>query len=179
MNYLIIGGSKSGKSEASENIALNLNKDKVIYIATMKPYDKEDEERIKKHIQNRVGLNFVTLEVQRNLHEIVNNIKYNDTVLIDSITSLLTNEMFIGNEIIKNPSLNILNGLKEIMVKTENAVIVSDYIFNDAKEYDEVTENFKKELAFINKELARISDNVMECSFGNIRYIKYEEKTIL
>ena len=147
MNYLIIGGSKSGKSEVGEKISLTLNKDKVIYIATMKPYDKEDEERIKKHIENRGGLNFITLEVQRNLHEIVNNIKSNDTVLIDSITSLLTNEMFIGNEIIKNPSVNILDGLKQIMLKAKNTVIISDYIFNDSIEYDEVTENFKRELA--------------------------------
>ncbi len=49
MNYLVIGGSKSGKSNISEQIALELNKDKVIYIATMKPFDIEDEERIKNH----------------------------------------------------------------------------------------------------------------------------------
>ena len=194
MNYLIIGGSKSGKSEASEKIALTLSRetksmiwcesltqrtnvsrvslDKVIYIATMKPYDKEDKERIKKHIQNRVGLNFTTLEVQRNLHEIVNNIKSDDTVLLDSITSLLTNEMFIGNEIIKNPSINILNGLKQIIKKAKNTVVVSDYIFNDAIEYDEVTEKFKRELAILNKELAKSCDNVIECSFGNVKYLK-------
>ena len=47
MNYLIIGGSKSGKSHISEQIALSLNKDKAVYIATMKPFDIEDEERIK------------------------------------------------------------------------------------------------------------------------------------
>ena len=179
MKYLIIGGSKSGKSEVAEKIALSLNQDKVIYIATMKPYDKEDEERIKKHIENRAGLNFITLEVQQNLHEIVDNINSNDTVLLDSITSLLTNEMFIGNEIIKNPSVNILNGIKQIMAKAKNTVIVSDYIFNDAIKYDEVTEIFKKELAIINKELAKNCDNVIECSFSNIRYIKYEEKTII
>ena len=217
MNYLIIGGSKSGKSEASEKISLALSRepksmiwcesltqrahasrvssgepksmiwcesltqrthvsrvslDNVIYIATMKPYDKEDEERIKKHIQNRRGLNFITLEVQKNLHKIVDNINSNDTVLIDSITSLLTNEMFIGNEIIKTPSVNILNGLKQIMFKAKNTVIVSDYIFNDAIEYDEVTETFKKELAIINKELAKSCDNVMECIVGNVKYLK-------
>ena len=43
MNYLIIGGSKSGKSDIAEKISLNLNQNKVIYIATMKPYDDEDK----------------------------------------------------------------------------------------------------------------------------------------
>jgi adenosylcobinamide kinase/adenosylcobinamide-phosphate guanylyltransferase len=211
MKYLIIGGSKSGKSEIGEKVALSLSRKpksmiwceslkqtsqtydlmriaysvstqrrsvsrvspgKVVYIATMKAYDKEDEERIQRHIEKREGLNFITLEVQRNLHEIVNNFEVKDTILIDSITSLLTNEMFIGNEIIKNPSINILNGLKGIMNKAKNIVIISDYIFNDSIEYDEVTESFKKELAIINKELVKISDKVMECSFGNVKCFK-------
>lgn len=178
MKCLIIGGSKSGKSEIGEKISLSLNKNKVIYIATMKPYDKEDEERIKKHIQNRIGLNFVTIEKQSNLHEIIVDVKSDETVLIDSITSLLTNEMFIEKNIIKNPSMNILMGLKQIMNKVKNIVIVSDYIFNDAIEYDEITESFKKELATINIELASLCDNVIECSFGNIRYHKCKEKII-
>lgn len=179
MNYLIIGGSKSGKSEIGEKIALGLNKDKVIYIATMKPYDKEDEERIKKHIKNREGLNFITWEVHQNLYNIINKIQHEDTVLIDSITSLLTNEMFIGNEIIKKPSEKILRNLKQIISKARNTVIVSDYIFNDSIQYDEVTENFKKELAVINKGLTRYCDNVIECSFGIVKYVKYEEKITL
>lgn len=178
MNYLIIGGSKSGKSEVGEKIALSLNKNKVIYVATMKPYDKEDEERIKKHIENRAGFNFFTLEKQSNLHELINEIKADDTILIDSITSLLTNEMFIESDIIKNPSINILMGLNQIIRKVKNIVIVSDYIFNDAIEYDYITEDFKKELATINIELASLCDNVIECSFGNIRYHKCKEKII-
>ena len=212
MKYLIIGGSKSGKSEIGEKIALSLlsrepksmiwcqslkqtsqiydlrmvaysvstqrrylsrvSLGKVVYIATMKAYDKEDEERIQRHIEKREGLNFITLEVQRNLHEIVNSINQNDIILIDSITSLLTNEMFIGNEIINNPSINILNGLKQIINKAKNTVIISDYIFNDAMQYDEITQNFKRELGIINKELAKICDNVIECSFGNVKYHK-------
>jgi adenosylcobinamide kinase/adenosylcobinamide-phosphate guanylyltransferase len=193
MNYLIIGGSKSGKSKIGENIALSRHaqsmilcnqlsqignditqeQSKLIYIATMKAYDKEDEERIKIHIENRKGLNFITLEVERNLHEIVRNIKSKDTILIDSITSLLTNEMFVGNEIIKKPSTNILNGLKQIMMKAENIIIISDYIFSDSIEYDEVTTNFKKELSIINKELAKLCTKVIECTFGNVKYFKY------
>lgn len=172
MNYLIIGGSKSGKSEVGEKIALTLNKDKVIYIATMKPYDEEDKNRIKVHIQNRVGLNFITIEKQKKLHEIISKIGTEDTVLIDSITSLLTNEMFIKNEIIDNPSKSILYGLKKIMKKAKNTVIISDYIFNDSIRYDEITENFKRELGIINKELTKFCQKVIECSFGNVKYHK-------
>lgn len=172
MNYLVIGGSKSGKSEVGEKIALNLNKEKVVYIATMKPYDKEDNERIRKHIERRKGLNFITIEKQRNLNDLLDSIEFEDTVLIDSVTSLLTNEMFIKNNIIKNAYINILSDLKPIILKAKNTVIISDYIFNDAIKYDEVTENFKKELAIINRELAKLCENVMECSFGNIKYYK-------
>lgn len=171
MNYLIIGGSKSGKSKVGEKIALTLNKDKVVYIATMKPYDNEDRERIKRHIKNREGLNFNTIEKHRNLHEIINELDEN-TVLIDSITSLLTNEMFVGEKIIKNPSINILRGLEQITNKAKNTVIISDYIFNDAIEYDEITESFRRELGIINRKLSKICENVVECSFSNIKYIK-------
>ncbi len=180
MNYLIIGGSKSGKSELGERIALSLNKDKVVYVATMKPYDKEDEKRINAHIENRKGSNFMTLEKERDLHEIIDNIDSKDTVLIDSITSLLTNEMFFKNEIIMNVSVNILKGLKKIIAGSKNTIIISDYIFSDAINYDEITEGFKKELALINRELVKLCDNVIECSFGNIKYHreKINEKTL-
>lgn len=173
MNYLIIGGSKSGKSDVGEKIALNLSKEqKVIYIATMKPFDKEDERRIENHIKKRMGLNFITFEVEKDIHKIIKNIKEGDTVLLDSITSLLTNEMFIGEKIITHASVDIIYGLKNIINKAKNTVFISDYIFNDTLEYDEITENFKKELAIINKELAKICDKVFECSFGNVKNIK-------
>lgn len=172
MNYLIIGGSKSGKSQVGEKIALTLNKHKVIYIATMKAYDEEDEKRIQLHIKSREGLNFTTIEKQSDLHEIIHGISSEDTVLIDSITSLLTNEMFISDEIEANPSQNILYGLKQILHKARNTVIISDYIFNDAIMYDEVTENFKRQLSIINKGLAKICNKVIECSFGNAKYHK-------
>lgn len=172
MNYLIIGGSKSGKSKIGEEISLKLNTDKVIYIATMNPYDKEDEKRIELHIKNRENLNFVTIEKNRDLHEIVSQLNKGDTVLLDSITSLLTNEMFVGNQIIKNSSTKILKGINEIINKARNTVIVSDYIFNDSIIYDEVTEKYKKELATINRKVASLCDHVIECSFGNIKYYK-------
>lgn len=160
-------------------IALTLNRNEAIYIATMNPYDREDEERIEKHKKSREGFNFKTLEVPRDLDSVINIINCKDTVLIDSITSLLTNEMFVENHIIKNPSHKILSNLKQIMNNAKNVITVSDYIFNDAIQYDEITESFKKELAIINRGLANYCENVIECSFGLIKYIKHEEKVTL
>ncbi|NYB98337.1 adenosyl cobinamide kinase/adenosyl cobinamide phosphate guanylyltransferase [Clostridium beijerinckii] len=113
------------------------------------------------------------------MDSVINIINCKDTVLIDSITSLLTNEMFNANDIIKNPSHKILSNLKQIMNNAKNVITVSDYIFNDAIQYDEITENFKKELAIINRGLANYCENVIECSFGLIKYIKHEEKVTL
>lgn len=172
MNYLVIGGSKSGKSKISEDIALVLNKDKVIYIATMKPFDKEDELRIKKHIARRENFNFITIEKQKDICEIIDEIHESDTVLMDSITSLLTNEMFDKNIINDNPAPKIITELQLIMNKAENTVIVSDYIFSDGIIYDDITENYKRQLAIVNKELTKVCDNVLECTYGNVKYHK-------
>ncbi|MBE6063028.1 MAG: adenosylcobinamide kinase/adenosylcobinamide-phosphate guanylyltransferase [Clostridium butyricum] len=172
MNYLIIGGSKSGKSDIAERISLELNKNKVIYIATMKPYDDEDKKRIEAHIRKRYGYNFVTIEKTEDIDELSMSINSQDTVLIDSITSLLNNEMFKGNIINNKAGSKIVSDIKKIIDKRCNTVIVSDYIFNDSIQYDEVTENYKKQLAFINKKLAQYSDKVIECVFGVIKVWK-------
>ena len=172
MNYLIIGGSKSGKSNTGEKIALSLNNNKVIYIATMNPYDDEDKKRIDKHIISRRGLGFITLEQFRDVSKTLKSINKEDTVLIDSLTSLLTNEMFVKNDIINNPSLKIIDDVKQIIFKAMNVVIISDYIFNDSIEYDEISERYRRELGRINKELSKVCENVIECSFSNIKVHK-------
>ncbi|MDO5516727.1 MAG: bifunctional adenosylcobinamide kinase/adenosylcobinamide-phosphate guanylyltransferase, partial [Clostridium sp.] len=79
---------------------------------------------------------------------------------------LLNNEMFDGSNINNNAGSKIFSDIKKVMDKVCNTVIVSDYIFNDAIEYDEITENYRKQLALINKKLAQSSDKVIECTFG-------------
>ena len=140
----------------------------------MKPYDDEDKKRIELHIQKRNGHNFITIEKQNNISEAAASIGSEDTVLIDSITSLLTNEMFKGNEIFKDAYEKICRDLKVLMDKACNTVIVSDYIFNDSMDYDEITENYKKQLALINRKIAEDSNKVIECTFGNMKVWKDE-----
>ncbi|CDM68314.1 putative Cobalbumin biosynthesis protein [Clostridium bornimense] len=169
MIYFIVGGSKSGKSFYGEKEAIKLCKNsELYYIATMNPYDKEDEKRIETHRRQRDGLGFKTIEQYRDIEEILLKVNYSSTIFIDSITSLLTNEMFLENEIIEKPSRKIIDGIKKVVESASNVVIISDYIFSDSIIYDKYTEEFKKELGYINIKIANMADKVVECFFGNV-----------
>ncbi|MBU5315319.1 bifunctional adenosylcobinamide kinase/adenosylcobinamide-phosphate guanylyltransferase [Clostridium bornimense] len=177
MICFVVGGSKSGKSSYGEREAIRLgNKDDLYYIATMKPYDKEDEERIRAHIKQREGFGFKTIEQYRDIERIVSNMSNTSTILIDSITSLLTNEMFFEEEMNDNSSIKIVKGIKKIAQFFDNVVIISDYVFSDSIIYDQYTEQFRRELGNINIEIAKISDKVVECIFGNIQVHKNIEE---
>lgn len=190
MIVLVVGGAKSGKSMFAQNLSKSLNESlknpisgqldgeierevgKLYYVATMNPYDLEDLKRIENHLREREGYGFNTIEETLNMSKVSSLIKEEGTVLIDSITSLVTNYMFRGKEFYKDVSDDILSGILEIINNSKNVVIVSDYLFSDSIQYDCYTENFRKEIGVVNRKLAKIADTVVECSYGNIIYHK-------
>ena len=190
MIVLVVGGAKSGKSMFAQNLSKSLNESlknpisgqldgeierevgKLYYVATMNPYDLEDLKRIENHLREREGYGFNTIEETLNMSKVSSLIKEEDTVLIDSITSPVTNYMFRGKEFYKDVSDDILSGILEIINNSKNVVIVSDYLFSDSIQYDCYTENFRKEIGVVNRKLAKIADTVVECSYGNIIYHK-------
>lgn len=177
MTIFVVGGSKSQKSNYGELIAEKLfNKGNLYYLATMKPYDDEDSKRIEEHIKNRSGHGYITIEVPRNIISVLPMLSKDDTVLLDSITSLVTNEMFNNKQIVKNVKDKIITEVNEISKKVSNLVIVSDYVFSDGIRYDDFTDDFRKELGIINCEIAKMSQVVIESSFGNIIVHKGKER---
>ena len=177
MIIFVVGGSKSQKSNYGEIIAEKLfNKGNLYYLATMKPYDDEDSKRIEEHIKNRSGHGYITIEVPRNISSVLPMLSKDDTVLLDSITSLVTNEMFNNKQVVKNVKDKIITEVNAISKKVSNLVIVSDYVFSDGIRYDDFTEDFRKELGIINCEIAKMSQVVIESSFGNIIVHKGKER---
>ena len=174
MIALVVGGAKSGKSMFAQDLAKSLESKngKLHYVATMNPYDLEDLKRIENHLREREGYGFNTIEETIDMKKVAKDIAQEDTVLIDSITSLVTNSMLKGKEFIKEVNIDILDGLEEIVNSADNVVIVSDYLFSDSMQYDCYTENFRKEIGVVNRKLAKIADTVVECSYGNIIYHK-------
>ena len=53
--------------------------------------------------------------------------------------------------------------------ETGNTVFVSDYIYADAGQYDDWTENYRRSLAGCDRALAQACDQVLEASFGTFR----------
>lgn len=178
MIVLIVGGAKSSKSSYAELYSSELSKLKkgeLFYLATMNPYDLEDLKRIENHLENRKKYDFKTIERHRALQGIFSKFSKNDTILLDSLTSLVTNEMFVGKEFNESVHKMILDHIKALGTKVSNLVIVSDYVFSDGIKYDSYTEAFKRELGKINFELASFSDVVIEASFGNLIFHKGKE----
>ena len=145
------------------------------YIATMIPSDEEDRERIRRHIADRDGLGFETIECGRDIASCLAQAELQSSFLLDSVTALLMNELY------PNPKTWALDptapercekGLLELCGRVSNLVLVSDYIYSDAAKYDEETETFRKGLARLDRALARIADTVIEVSAGNLILLK-------
>ncbi|MEG2017096.1 MAG: bifunctional adenosylcobinamide kinase/adenosylcobinamide-phosphate guanylyltransferase [Clostridium sp.] len=177
MKVLVIGGSKSGKSMLGQDIAKALEKEsgKLYYLATMKPYDKEDLNRIDNHLKDREGYGFTTIEESLDMKKVSEEICSEDTVLLDSITSLVTNSMFRGRDFFDRIAEETVEGVSSICKRAGSIVIVSDYVFCDGIIYDSYTEAFRRELGTVNRRLSELSDVVIECSYGNVIYHKGQE----
>ena len=50
--------------------------------------------------------------------------------------------------------------------RLKNMVFVSDYIYSDALAYGDLTEQYRRGLAYIDRSLAAACDTVVEVSFG-------------
>ena len=61
MNYFLSGGAKNGKSSLAQEIVCAQSGPRY-YLATMIPHDDEDRLRIQRHLDNRAGMGFQTVE---------------------------------------------------------------------------------------------------------------------
>ena len=95
MRLLFIGGCKSGKSSTAQRIAKRLGENAPLYYwATMEPHDDEDLARIRRHIADRDGWGFTTVERSFDLSAGLDEIDPAGTVLFDSVTACLSEQMF-------------------------------------------------------------------------------------
>lgn len=178
MKVFISGGCKNGKSTYAERIAAALSKHAkpLYYVATMLPADDEDKARIARHRQSRKDMGFKTVEIASDIINLKNQCDMKGTFLLDSTTALLANEMFPRDgKIHTKACVKVADGLLEILNIIENIVVVSDYIYSDAVIYDELTEEYRRGLAFADRCCAKACDVVIEVCYGNLIVHKGKE----
>ena len=167
MKIFISGGCKNGKSYYAQHLAKAQQADSLYYIATMKSVDSEDDERIMRHRKERDGWGFTTLEQPVDIENILQKCDRYGSFLLDSLTALLANEMFLPPDwkLNEKAAEKIICGLSQILDNIGNIVIVSDYIYSDAYIYDELTEKYRKSLAEIDRAAAKACDVVLEIAY--------------
>lgn len=176
MNVFVSGGCKNGKTMYAQKLAKHMATEKGVplyYVATMLPKDGEDNERIKRHREERKGWGFETIEDTEDLKSIAAKYDKDGVYLFDSVTAFLENNLFDENyNINKDAPQKCKNDLLEFAKNMSNVVFVSDYIYGDGMIYDEATEFYRKALATLDKALAEVCDKVTEVAFGNITQYK-------
>ena len=190
MYYLVTGGAGSGKSEYAESLALSLAEkgESLFYVATMYPYDDEEtRKRIERHRNLRAGKGFVTIErpieISKVLDEMIisgsentndnsiqDSISLSDSsrclkssiVLLEDLTNLYANECYQTNG---HPH-EIIEPLRELAANVKALIVVSNELYCDGNQYAEEIMEFLRELALINRDIAKDADKVFEVVAG-------------
>lgn len=182
MNVLISGGCKNGKSFYAQQVASDLAAcGPLYYIATMMPHDEEDQARIRRHLTERAGWGFKTIEQGRKIEALIErpDVDLGGSFLLDSMTAVLENEMFpvaeIDGEIKflgedKAAPARVKAGMVAFAKAVKDAggsvVFVSDGIYGDKGEYSQATEDYRRALADADRAVAEICDRVVEVTYG-------------
>ncbi len=166
MRVLLVGGSKSGKSGLAQSLVKALAKDgPLYYLATMEPVDGEDRARIARHLDARAGWGFETVEQGRGLEQCRTRIASQGTVLLDSVTALLANEMF-QSCLDEKAQERALAEILWLSGHCRHLICVCDDIFRDAGQYEAWTERYRWDLAILCRQLAAVFEVVCEETAG-------------
>ncbi|MCL2201804.1 MAG: bifunctional adenosylcobinamide kinase/adenosylcobinamide-phosphate guanylyltransferase [Oscillospiraceae bacterium] len=174
MRIFVSGGCKNGKSFYAQRLAKSAagrggQPAFMYYVATMRPVDSEDDERIKRHRDERDGWGFTTIEQPVRIEEILEKCDKRGCFLLDSLTALLAEEMFppegSPDELAAD---RVIAGLTQVLEAIGNIVVVSDYIYGDAMFFDPLTESYRRSLAKIDRAAAKLCDVVLEISYAGV-----------
>ena len=179
MIILISGGTNNGKSYHAKQISKYLsvkNNLSLYYVATAEPANQEQAMRIEASKKDREGLGFTTVEQTTDIEKAYGSITANGVLLINNITALLANEIFVKDQISGYKEQKVIDGLKQLFTNYGSYfVIISDYMFSNSVTYDESTDNFCRALGRINMEIAKTADVVIEVCYSNLVYHKGEQ----
>ncbi len=176
MRIYISGGAKNGKSGWAQELASALSKETdspLYYVATMIPVDEEDRTRIRRHVADRDGMGFTTIEQGLDIEGVLDKGSAEGTYLLDSVTALMANELFREEGLdFDKVAIKTASSLIRLSRRVKNLILVSDGLYSDAMEYQDLTQRYRAALGRVQQLLAAECEWVAECCFGRVNLIK-------
>ena len=109
---LVTGGARSGKSSFAESLCKDRN-NSTAYIAKSVAFDYEMKERVRKHQESRPQ-EWKTYEIYKDIYKIIKEISQkHSTVILDCITLLVNNLMFVDGIDIDTATEQEINELED------------------------------------------------------------------
>ena len=138
----------------------------MIYWATLEPRDGEDRAIVRRHLAEREGWGFQTLERSRELPPGLAAVPPESAVLFDSVTACLACQMFSAPEPDGEAPRRTAEELLVISRHPAHFVCVCDELWRDGVTYETWTETYRRGLAEICRTLAAEFDVVCELTAG-------------
>lgn len=152
---LITGGQRSGKSNYAKQMAEEKSPYPV-YLATSRIWDKDHEQRIKKHKEDR-NKNWTTIEEEK----YISNHNYNNkTVVIDCVTLWLTNFFYDNNQDIDKSLKEAKKEIEELTNQKADFIIVSNELGMGAHPENLTQMKFNDLQGWMNQYIAYYADEV-------------------
>ena len=168
MNYLLIGGARSGKSRLAEKMAKeNFHAYRRHYVATAVAFDEEMKERIKQHKVQR-GNGWIEHECSLELATLVDSFEENDVVLIDCLTVWLNNVIYNEGQPISQVDVQDRVALlvKAVQRSKAHFIFVSNEVGLGVVPMGEVTRLFVDNAGWMNQAFAASLENVILVTAG-------------
>lgn len=175
---LVIGGSRSGKSEFAEKYILH-SAVKCAYIATAEVLDNEMENRVKRHQARRADSRWITFEAPYDGEKaILKAGKQTDAILFDCITVYISNLLYGKNApetfdekvvFVKNKIDDLINAARKI---NKPVVFVTNDVGSGIVPDNAMSREYRDISGWVNQQIGNAADNVFYVVAGQAVDIK-------
>ena len=166
MIVYIYGGVSSGKSEYAESL-ISEKFDKKIYLATMENIGDYAGKRVQKHLLQRAGKGFFTVEEPRHIKDL--NVNFEDNILLEDLTNLLSNNIFDKNGMksgSKEITEAIFSDIIELEKRCNSLFIVGNDIFSTKRNQSKELDMFIDCLFSLHQKIIDNANRVVEVIYG-------------
>ena len=161
---LVTGGASCGKSTLAEALCMGLEGSR-IYLAAMRPFGREGEERVKRHRAQRAGKGFTTIECYEDFGKIADDPRIEGaTVLLECLGNVVANDLFDEDD----PSgvARIADAVRAIGDRAGHLVVVNNEVGSDGVRYAVETHEYQRVLGEVAQRVAQRCDIAVECVGG-------------